>query len=326
VSDPAVRAAEAWFLDHGLPYFVDDIRAEVHRRLGASRVTAVLVVAAAVGVLIGLVVGAAADSPSYGAAAGAWVAVGVVTAYALFALRMHVIAAWAVRRALGSLGLLLPLATRALPMLLLFITFLFINTEVWQVTSAMEGGVLWGALLFFGIAAAGFLLARLDEELDQFDDAVDAETLLDALADTPLADTARLLVDEGVDLHEQARVAGLQRVNLVLVLLFAQAVQVLLLALAVCAFFLVFGAVVIEDSVIESWVGAGHPVYPPGPHLVSRELFSVSVFLAAFSGLYFSVYAVTDGTYRQQFFTRVMRELARAVGSRICYRELRRRA
>jgi len=51
---------------------------------------------------------------------------------------------------------------------------------------------------------------------------------------------------------------------------------------------------------------------------------SVSVFLAASSGLYFTVYAVTDSTYRQQFFDKIMRELARVVGARICYRELRR--
>ncbi len=325
MSDPAIRAAEAWFLQHGLPYFVDDIRAQVHQRLAPSRLVPVLLVAVLLAALAGLALGARVDSASYGAAAGAWVAVGVVTAYALFALRMQVIAGWAVRRALGSLGLLLPLATRALPMLLLFVTFLFINTEVWQVTSAMEGGVLWGALLFFGIAAVGFLLARLDEELDEFDDAVDADTLLAAMAGTPMADTAQMLVDEGVDLQEQARVTGLQKANLVLVLLFAQAVQVLLLAAAVYVFFLVFGAVVIEDEVIQSWVGHP-PTYPPGPAIISRELAQVSAFLAAFSGLYFSVYAVTEGSYRQQFFMRIMRELARAVGSRICYRELRRRA
>ena len=50
----------------------------------------------------------------------------------------------------------------------------------------------------------------------------------------------------------------------------------------------------------------------------------MSIFLAAFSGLYFTVYAVTDTNYRQQFFAKIMRELARVVGARICYRELRR--
>ena len=42
---------------------------------------------------------------------------------------------WAGRSAASRL--LLPLVTRALPLLMLFITFLFINAEVWQVASSM---------------------------------------------------------------------------------------------------------------------------------------------------------------------------------------------
>ena len=237
---------------------------------------------------------------SFGFATGAWPLLALVAAYALFVLRMHDIAGWALKRAFASLGLLFPLATRALQMLLLFVTFLFINTEVWQVTSAMDAGVLWTAVLFFGVAATGFLLARLDEELDAFDDDITAETLLDVTADTPLAPTARLLVDEGADLQAQAEVAGLQKVNLVLTLLVAQAVQVLLLAVAVFAFFVVFGVVAIDDQVISTWVTtAGVPHYDLGQHLVSSELARVSVFLAAFSGLYFTVYAVMDTNYRR---------------------------
>jgi hypothetical protein len=245
--------------------------------------------------------------------------------YAGRALRVHLIGVWAMRQTLSSLGLLFPLATRALPMLLLFVTFLFINTEVWQVTSAMDAGVLWTAVLFFGLAATGFLLVRLDEELDQFDDDISAETLLDVTADTPLAPTAHRLVDAGVDLQAEAEVTGLQKFNLVLALLVAQAVQVFLLAIAVFAFFVVFGVVAIDDTVISTWVTtAGTPHYDLGQSLVSSELARVSIFLAAFSGLYFTVYAVMDSNYREQFFTQIMRELARVVGARICYRELRR--
>ena len=61
-----------------------------------------------------------------------------------------------------------------------------------------------------------------------------------------------------------AEVTGLQKANLVLALLVAQAVQVLLLAVAVFCFFILFGVVAIEDSVITSWLGEGHPDYPCG--------------------------------------------------------------
>ncbi len=277
--------------------------------------------------MLAIATGVAVDAftdASLGPAAGASVAGIVVLLYALNALKADVIAVWALRRGFGSLGLLLPLATRALPMLLLFITFLFINTEVWQVASALQGGVLWGAVLFFAAAALLFLVPRLAEELDTFDDNVDADDVLRATAATSLAPVAAEVVDSEVDLPAEAQVTGLQMVNLVLVLVIAQAVQVLLLALAVFAFVMVFGAVAIEDSVISNWLGTDpHALF--GLHVVSVELLHVSVFLAGFSGLYFTVVAITDELYRKEFFGEIMDELARAVGVRVVYRELRRR-
>ncbi|MCW2765276.1 MAG: hypothetical protein JWO11_1235 [Nocardioides sp.] len=323
-----VAAAEAWFLRHGLPYFVDDVRADVLARLSRGRVIGVLGVGAGLGVAAGLGIGLWSGSASLGVTTAASVLLLWFALYALRALKAAVIAGWALRRAFRSLGLLLPLATRALPMLLLFITFLFINTEVWQVASALHGGVLWGSVLFFALAAIGFLVPRLVEELDQFDDSIHADDLLSASRGTPLEAAAQDLVDGEIDLPDEAQVSGLQMVNLVLVLVIAQAVQVLLLSLAVFAFFMVFGAVAIQDSVIQTWIGNPNhdvPHYPFGIEIFSRELTQVSVFLAAFSGLYFTVVAITDELYRKEFFTVIMNELERAVGARVVYRELRRR-
>ena len=56
--------------------------------------------------------------------------------------------------------------------------------------------------------------------------------------------------------------------------------------------------------------------------MVSVQLAKVAIFLGSFSGLYFTVYAITDATYRQQFFTEILRELERAVGVRAVYRDL----
>jgi hypothetical protein len=314
-------AAEAWFAHHGLPWFVDDIRADVRARLTRLPIVVVGVVAALVGVAISLAVGATRAS-SYGVVAGVTAGLLVLVGYALVALRTMPIARWALRRALGSLGLLLPLATRALPILMLFITFLFINTEVWQVASALHGGVLWAAVLCFGAVALGFLVPRLALELDQFDDRVQLAEVLAGTANSPLEDAARRVTADEVDLPDQAQVTGLQMVNLVLVLVIAQAVQVFLLVIAVFVFFVAFGKLVIDPSVITAWVGVDHPTYPPGPHLVSVELLHVSFFLAGFSGLYFTVVAITDELYRREFFTVIMEELARAVSMRVIYRML----
>lgn len=302
--EPATRAeAEAWFLAHGLPYFVDDIRTLVRRRLHASRLLAVALVGLLIAVPTGVAVGWWAyddktdeNGVSAGIAVGATVLLLVAAVYAGRALQVRLIARWALGHSLTSLELLFPLATRAMPMLLLFVTFLFINTEVWMVASALDGGTLWGAVLLFGAVAVGFLVVRLIEEVDRLDDEVGR-----------------------AELGDEADVVGLQRTNLVLVLLITQAFQVLLLALAVFAFFIVFGAVAMDKEVLAKWIEAKQLTYPWGIEVVSLELVQVSVFLAAFSGLYFAVYAVTDETYRREFFTDVLGELEQALKVRVRY-------
>jgi hypothetical protein len=139
-------------------------------------------------------------------------------------------------------------------------------------------------------------------------------------ADTPVAAVA----EEVNGTADVVVLPPLQRANLVLVLLFAQALQVLLLAGAVFLFFIVFGKVAISDDVVNSWVGGNAPSDLPSLSWlpVSNELFQVAVFLAAFSGLYFTVYAVTDETYREQFFTGISDELERAIGVQTVYQHL----
>ncbi|MCX6400072.1 MAG: hypothetical protein NTX33_09100 [Propionibacteriales bacterium] len=323
-----VAAAERWFVEHGLPYFVDDHRAAVARGLRRGRLVAVTVVALLIGAVGGVVIGTWL-SPATGVGGGLTTAGAVVALYAVATLRAWLIVTWAVRRTFRSLGLMFPLVTRALPLLLLFITFLFINAEVWQVAASLDGGVLWIAVLLFAALAVGFLMVRLPEELDSVDDEVEGQQLIDACVGTPLEAAARGIagrVDRvgAVD----AEVSGLQKANLVLVLLVAQALQVLLLALAVFMFFIVFGVVAMAPEVVSTWTqGTLHPINGPVGDLtglrLSQELIRVSTFLAAFSGLYFTVYAVTDEHYRRQFFSVVIDELERAVSARVAYRSMR---
>lgn len=296
MTEPTTRPeAEAWFLAHGLPYFVDARRDLVRRRLATNRLLGVALLGLLVALPAGIAFGWWVGQVSAGIAVGATVLAIVAGIYAGRALQVHLIATWALRHSLASLELLFPLATRALPMLLLFVTFLFINTEVWMVASHLDGGVLWGAVMFFAAMAGGFLVVRLIEEVDRLDDEVGRDELGDG-----------------------ADVVGLQRTNLVLVLLITQGFQVLLLALAVFAFFIVFGAVAMDKDVLEAWI-EGPLTYPWRVEVVSLELVQVSVFLAAFSGLYFAVFAVTDETYRREFFTDVLGELEQALRVRVGY-------
>jgi hypothetical protein len=148
-------------------------------------------------------------------------------------------------------------------------------------------------------------------------------------ADAPdAADSARGGERQDDERQDDEPLSRTQEANLVLVLLVTQALQVLLLAVAVFAFFIGFGLLAIRPAVVLAWVG--HPPTPVVWHLagvtarmpVSNELYQVSVFLSAFAGLYFTVYAVSDAGYREQFFAELALGLERAVGVRSVYRAL----
>lgn len=320
----AVAEAERWFLAHGLTYFVPSARASVREGLTLRRA---LPVAAGVAVLAGLGswVAVLLDERSAVGAVVASVVGGGALVYALTALHAGGIVRWALGRTFGSLKLLVPMASRALPLLLVFVTFLFINAEAWQMTSELAPGILWLTVLLLLSLAVVFLLVRLPEEVDRADDAVDAAFLLRSTRGTPLERAAREVVDSGADPAAHATVGGYDRWNLILVLLVVQVGQVVLLAVAVFGFFLVFGALVMDEGVQASWTGQdGVDTLRFLPN-ASVELLQVSIFLAAFSGLYFTVSAVTDDTYRSQFFAAVTEELERAVGMRAVYLTLRER-
>ncbi len=317
-----VEQIEAWFDDHGLPYFTGDRADTVEGWLSSKRIVAVIVLIVGISVTAGLVVGTAwADRGSLGTAVGLLVFLGLLGLFAGRLLRMGTMLRWAVRRTFSSLGLMFPLLTRALPLLLLAVTFLFINAEVWQVAALMPRHVLWIAVGFFAVIAAVFLLVRLPEEVREVEREVVGPRVEECCAGTPAEEAARLVTAVPPDLPRFARA------NLVLVLLFNQAVQVLLLSLGLFAFFVVFGSLTIPDSTVEAWTG--EPVTSLPSSLgrlipVTNDLWQVSVFLSAFAGLYFTVYAVTDETYRSQFFAGVSTELEQAVAVNAVYVSLTR--
>lgn len=323
----ALRASDAWFARNGLTYFVPEERAAVRAALRPRRTAVLGVAATAVAAALGGLLGVVTGDVGTGVALLLTVAGVSVLWYALTALRFRPILAWAFGRTFRSLTRLLPMALRALPLLLVFMTFLFVNADVWQMAAQLGAGPLWLILLLFGGAAIAFLLVRLPEEVDRVDDDVDDLFLTRACAGTPLEEPcAALVADAEADPAAYATITGFERWNLVLALLVIQAVQVLLISAAVLVFFLIFGAIVMTDSTQVAWTQ--HDTLQSLSWLpsVSVDLLRVSLFLSAFSLLYLTVSTVLDETYRAQFFGTVLRELERAVGMRAVYLALRAQA
>lgn len=323
-----LSAAETWFLRHGLPYFVPSERAAVRAALRPGRTLPLLVVTLLVAAAAGVALAWLADEITAGPALLLAIVLAAAVWYALTALRFRPILGWSLSRTTGTLARLLPNMSRALPLLLVFVTFLFINAEAWQMTAYLPPPLLFLTVLLFTAIGVVFLLVRLPEEVDRVDDGVDADFLRRTCAGTPLEQPcAELIADPDFDPEPYAQVTGFARWNLILALVIVQAVQVLLLAAGVFLFFLVFGSLVMEPAVQQEWIGDQRTVQAVSwlPS-VSVQLVKVSIFLAGFSGLYLTVSTLTDETYRVQFFGSVIRELERAVGMRAVYLALRERA
>jgi hypothetical protein len=316
--DP-VAATELWFVKRGLPYFVPSERAAARQALHPRRTVPLVLVTAVAAVGLAVLLTWLSGDRTFAPATLTFIGVVAGLAYAVTALRARPILTWAVKRTLASLRELLPMVTRALPLLVVFVTFLFINAEVWHVSANLDGGVLWLTVLLFLLMGIGFFLVRLPDEIDRADDELDDARIVEVTQHSPLGgEVGAVAAAEPGLLASEVEVTGFERANLTVALVVIQLSQVLLVALSLLLFFLVFGAIAMKRSVVEVWIG--EPTnHLPGVVNVSVELLQVSVFLAAFSAFYISVYAVTDETYRGQFFTGVMRELELAVAVRAAY-------
>jgi len=147
--------------------------------------------------------------------------------YAIVGLGLLSMLRWAAGRLFGQLAASLVLLTRAIPLLLVFALVLFVNTEMWQAFSTMPRAFLAViGVLFMGLGSV-FLLARLPREVAEIERSVGT----------------------GPQLERR------QLVNVGLVMFVSQGLQVLVVSLAVGAFFVAFGALTIGAEVRESWIG-----------------------------------------------------------------------
>jgi hypothetical protein len=319
----SLTATEAWLVRNGLPYFVPRERDAAQEALAPRRTVPLLVGVGIAAVGLAVLLGMVFEDLSLGTAALTFVGIAAALAYAVTALRARPIVVWALQRTLGSLRQLLPTMTRALPLLIVFMTFLFINAEVWHVSSRLDGGVLWLVVLLFLAMSVGFFLVRMPEEIDRADDELDDARIVAVTASTPVAaEAADLAARHPGMLVRETEISRFERVNLTVALVVIQLSQVLVVALTLLIFLMVFGALAMKGEVIKVWIGES-PHHVPGLENVSVELLQVSIFLAAFSALYVSVTAVTDDNLRSQFFDGVMQELEQAIAVRAAYNAVR---
>lgn len=232
---------------------------------------------------------------------------------------------WAGSRTVRELEQVMSLLVRALPLLILFITFIFLQNEAWQITAQLHGPYYGIVLGLFVVIGVGFSVIRLPRQIGELSEFESWDVLVGRVGGTP----AQALVHEGPERHAAAPpLTKRQWGNVALVFLFSQFLQVLLVCLIVFAFLFMFGVLVVTEPVARGFLDAQPHVLASldlwGRDLViTEELLRVTGFLTVFSGLYFAVTAQTDEAYRREFIGEILEEMRRSLAVRAVYLEAR---
>jgi hypothetical protein len=230
------------------------------------------------------------------------------------------LARWGVRRSGGQLSGLGPLVAKALPLLLLFNTFLFINAEVWEMAGTLDGAAYVVVVATFFLLGAGFVISRVPGYIraeNHFESWADVAT---HVVDTPAGEIALPSAGSPDD-----PLRPRQRFNIGLIVLFGQALQITLVVVTLTAFFVFFGFMAITADTAMGWTGLDElPIvfetsFGGRTLVLSEPLIRVSVFLGAFTGMYFTVVLSTDDTYRTEFAHDVGPEIHQILAVRSAY-------
>ncbi len=251
----------------------------------------------------------------------------VVVDYALLPM-----AVWVVGESVRTLRLVAQLAARSLPTLLVLVTFIFLNAEMWQVAYDFTGWRFALTLLLFVLVGSAFVLSNTtgrSSGIARFEDWAEV--------DHECGEAGCDL--DGVDRPDgppDVELAVRARVNIVLVLFSSQGLQVLAVAVAVSVFYVVFGLLTVPPTTMLAWVGHepnllidqlpdwldGVPLITPIAEAVSLELLRVAGFIGAFAGLQVAIVSTTDENYRTEFLGRISSEVREAVAVSLRLRTL----
>ena len=207
---------------------------------------------------------------------------------------------WTGRRFFTQLGASLSVLVRAVPLLLFFSLVMFFTTEIWQVFTTPGPAAFWTAIGLFVLLAMVFLAVRLPGVVRE----VQSES---AVGDVPLRRKERL--------------------NLAAVALISEMLQVLFVSGAIWLFYVVLGALLVNEEVRASWLLIPDDVDLAiswfGDRLqVNEALLRVATGVAAFAGLYYAVTILVDTAYRDQFVDSLTEELRDTFRRRDEYLEL----
>lgn len=224
----------------------------------------------------------------------------------------------AIRHVIADLRNSVHLIGRALPPMLFVTLFLFFTGELWQAMNRLSWQRVSLVVLMFAAITVLAAAARLRDEIGRVEQDLRPEVLRVACKGTPLS---------GVEIAEPLpprRLNGRQSRNLLVMLAIRQLVQAAVIGLALFAFFVVLGLIVVTPEIAEQWIGE-RPT-PSKLFGVPAAMLRNATLFAAFGSMYFSVISMSDAEHRRQFFAPVIEKVERTLEVRAVYLEVRERA
>ncbi len=229
---------------------------------------------------------------------------------------------WAIVQMVKQARNVTNLFVRSLPLLLLFTMFMFFNAEVWKIIDDLPPLFLACSLGILVAVGSAFVLLRFPRELQAMSTFESWADIAARAEGTPVGE-----VDTGglVEPPAVVRLGRRARVNVGLVLFASQSIQILLVTAAIGLFYVLFGMFTIVPSTVEQWTGSTHlegiASWTLGGNelVVSGELVRTAIFIAAVAGLQFTVAALTDSTYRDEFYDEIVVDIRQAIAVRDLY-------
>jgi hypothetical protein len=241
-----------------------------------------------------------------GANVVALAAIYIVTSYGLIPTTR-----WALRQFTRQLADVGELMIRSLPLLLVFTMFMFINAEMWSIAAEIPALLLSAAIALLAAVGIAFMLLRLPRELEGAADLGTWTQVCAQVAHTPVQAIADELGCDDPDGEagglERHPLSTRERINIGLVLFVGQGIQIVFVALAIWVFYVVLGALIVSPETVDLWTGAARSDVLLTWHLgddeivVTGALLRCAAFIAAIAGLQFTVSALTDKAYREEF-------------------------
>jgi hypothetical protein len=222
---------------------------------------------------------------------------------------------------------------RGLPLLLVFATFLVLTAELWQVAAALKMRDLLLVASILVAAALVLMLVASNEEIAARQRAVTAEEAVRQLesGDLGVSDASKdvlrqLVTSDDTEPEAAAPVAGLARVNLLIVLMVYECLALVPAAVIATVLFFAIGRLAVSPELAAEWVYGDGTDPALGRTFTEAPLWDqpwsrVALLLGALSLLYLAVTVIFDTERRAEFFRGADGALRQRLAMRKVYME-----